>query len=248
MARRKGRYRKKRVLKKSNLEGLIVSIMFTLFLISVILILLKEAVVKIASFFIQLDTLGWTFTFVFCMFLFGLYFLAKQREKKFKELKQQERELKLIQNRIEQSERIKAKSQLESIKEMHHFEFEHFMKEVFELLGYKAKLTPKTGDGGKDILLHKNKELVLVECKRFNKTKVTRPDIQKFHSAIIDMDAARGYFVTTGTFTKQAIDYALNKSIELINGEELIELLQKATIETSNNIYMGKEVSEQTQR
>ncbi|MBM7620176.1 restriction system protein [Bacillus tianshenii] len=248
MAKRKGRYRKKRISKKSNLEELIVSFMFSLFLLGVILILLKEAVVKIASFFVQLDILGWTITFVFCAFLFGLYFLAKQREKKFKEFKQQARELKLIEYRVKQTERIKAKSQLESIKEMHHFEFEYFMKEVFELLGYKANLTPKTGDGGKDILLHKNKELILVECKRFNKTKVTRPDIQKFHSAIIDMEAKRGYFVTTGAFTKQAIEYALNKSIELINGEELIRLLQKATIDIPNKMNIGEEINEQTKR
>ncbi|OXT17198.1 hypothetical protein B9K06_12630 [Bacillus sp. OG2] len=107
------------------------------------------------------------------------------------------------------------------------FEFEWFIKEMFELLGYHATVTKKTNDGGKDIILRKNDQRSLVECKRYNTPKVTRPDIQKFHSAIIDYKATKGYFVTTGDFTKPAIEYCKDKKIELISGKELVILLEE---------------------
>nr|WP_318506109.1 restriction endonuclease [Bacillus sp. T3] len=76
--------------------------------------------------------------------------------------------------------------------------------------------------------MKKGSDTLLVECKRYNSQKVTRPEIQKFHSAIIDMKAKKGFFVTTGEFTKTAIEYSNDKHIELINGNSLLSLLQMA--------------------
>ncbi|WP_085522699.1 restriction endonuclease [Tuberibacillus sp. Marseille-P3662] len=49
----------------------------------------------------------------------------------------------------------------------------------------------------------------MVECKRNNVQKVTRPQIQQFHSAIIDSKAKEGFFVTTNDFTSKAYSYVL---------------------------------------
>jgi restriction endonuclease Mrr len=56
---------------------------------------------------------------------------------------------------------------------------------------------------------------------------VTRPDVQKFHSAIIDMNAIEGYFVTTGQFTKPATEYVTNKPIHLIDLPKLLDLIDE---------------------
>jgi restriction endonuclease Mrr len=56
---------------------------------------------------------------------------------------------------------------------------------------------------------------------------VTRPDVQKFHSAIIDMNAIEGYFVTTGQFTKPAIEYVKDKPIHLIDLPKLLDLIEE---------------------
>lgn len=102
------------------------------------------------------------------------------------------------------------------------YDFEHHVADVFRTQGYAAQVTPKSKDGGKDIILRKGKVVRLVECKRYNTTKVTRPHIQKFHSAIIDTRADGGYFVTNGSFTKSAVEYAKGKNIILIDGSNLV--------------------------
>lgn len=57
--------------------------------------------------------------------------------------------------------------------------------------------------------------------------KVERPEIQKFHSAIIDGQADMGFFITTAEFSDPAIEYSADKSIELWNGEKLIQEIQE---------------------
>lgn len=118
---------------------------------------------------------------------------------------------------------------MDELREMNPFEFEHYVADLFRLKGYVATVTKKSGDGGKDIILTKDNTNALVECKRFNKPKVTRPDIQKFHSALIDYNANDGFFITTGYFTKPAEEYAKDKNIHLINGEALLNIIEEVT-------------------
>jgi len=67
-----------------------------------------------------------------------------------------------------------------------------------------------------------------VECKRHNeKNKIGRPEIQKFHSAILDMNAKEGYFVTSSYFTSTAVEYCLDKPIRLIDLPRLLELMDE---------------------
>lgn len=68
--------------------------------------------------------------------------------------------------------------------------------------------------------MYRGNSFTVAECKRYGKTKAGRPDIQKFHSAIIDCNAEVGYFITTGEFTKQALAYVVDKPIVLIDGQK----------------------------
>lgn len=148
--------------------------------------------------------------------LLGVYLLRRyiNRRKAIKEL--EERKIYLNRQR-----------NLNDLKQMDWFDFESFICDIFILLGYDAYTTNRTNDGGKDIIIHKGDFYGIAECKRYDKSKITRPDIQKFHSAIIDSNAEKGYFITTGEFTKPAIQYVLDKPIVLINGEKIVMLLEK---------------------
>ncbi|MBP3962610.1 restriction endonuclease [Paenibacillus lignilyticus] len=44
------------------------------------------------------------------------------------------------------------------------------------------------------------------------------------HSQMIKQKAAGGYVVTTSSFTQNAVDYAKGLNIELIGGQNLVEL------------------------
>ncbi|MCU5376176.1 restriction endonuclease [Bacillus cereus] len=105
-------------------------------------------------------------------------------------------------------------------------EFEYFVADFFRSLGYKVQVTSGSNDGGKDIILHKGNEMKFVEVKRYTKSSIGRPFIQKLHSAIVDADAVGGYFVTLSHFNKNARIYAANKNIELIDGDSLINMMK----------------------
>ncbi|MCM3412670.1 restriction endonuclease [Metabacillus litoralis] len=224
-------YRRKRAFR---IDGIVFLVILTLGIVVGVYQLLKQLILKYVTFFSHLNLMGWLYTILFCAFLVFSYHLANVRERKIKELKKIEEEKRREQLRKKQIERMTEKSKLEELKNMDFFDFERFIKELYELLGYQGKLTPKSGDGGKDIILKHGAQTILVECKRYNSKKVSRPEIQKFHSALIDMNAHKGIFVTTSDFSKYAIEYVSNKPIELVNGEELINLLKIVTSDKTN--------------
>ena len=47
------------------------------------------------------------------------------------------------------------------------WQFEEEVAKVFEKNGYKAEVTKKTGDGGVDIVLYKDKKKYIVQCKHY---------------------------------------------------------------------------------
>jgi Restriction endonuclease len=81
---------------------------------------------------------------------------------------------------------------LEELRELTPQGFEDQIAQMFRRLGYEVEQTPYTNDRGRDGLLRKGGELFLYECKRYGDRSASgRPDLQKFHSAIIT-DGAKG--------------------------------------------------------
>ena len=106
--------------------------------------------------------------------------------------------------------------------------FEGLCSELFESLGYAAKQTPPTNDGGYDILLSRGAEKTIVECKCYSiEHRVGRPSIQKLVGANNIVLANKMLFITTSDFSVAAISYAEEVGVELINGNKLMELLDK---------------------
>jgi hypothetical protein len=57
--------------------------------------------------------------------------------------------------------------------------------------------------------------LVVVSCKDYTKSKVDLNDITEFASTLRDIRANKGVLITSGVFTKGAMDYAKNQGIEI---------------------------------
>jgi len=92
-----------------------------------------------------------------------------------------------------------------------------------------------TQDKGRDILIRSPEGLIVVECKHHPKGSIGRPVVQKLHSAVIASKAVKGMLVTTGRFTKEAIEYARDISkegivIEMIDRPILIDMASRAKI------------------
>ena len=125
---------------------------------------------------------------------------------------------------------------MNDIYEMSAFQFEDFMAHIFEKMGYSFQQTPKTNDSGRDAIMKLNKKKYLLECKRYAAENSSgRPDIQKFHSAIISDKAEGGFFVTTGKFTDNAVSYAVDKNITLIDRSELQKFIGSAFTRVGGN-------------
>ena len=69
---------------------------------------------------------------------------------------------------------------------------------------------------------------VVIQCKRYNTSKVTEPDINAFLGAMLKFQADYGVFITNNLFTEQArIAATVGKPITLIDGSELVNLVIK---------------------
>lgn len=107
-------------------------------------------------------------------------------------------------------------------------DFEIFCAELFKKMGYKAEVTPKTNDGGYDIVLNKDFEKSIVECKCYSQNhSIGRPMIQKLVGANQEVKADNMKFITTSKFSKEAVLFANETNVELIDGTKLVELISK---------------------
>ena len=118
--------------------------------------------------------------------------------------------------------------------------FERLTLELLLAMGYggsseeAGKVLGKSHDGGVDGVI-KQDELglsrIYIQAKRFDENKgsnVGAPEIQKFYSALVDHKASGGVFITTSSFTPEAVKAAerkLDKRIVLIDGKELVRLM-----------------------
>ena len=86
----------------------------------------------------------------------------------------------------------------------------------------------ESGDGGIDGIISLDRlglEKVYVQAKRWQ-DNVGRPDLQAFYGALAGQKVKKGVFITTSTYTSQAVDFA--KSVEgivLIDGPRLTNLM-----------------------
>jgi restriction system protein len=108
------------------------------------------------------------------------------------------------------------------------YQFEHFMAHLLKCMGYFARVTQASGEGGVDIIAHRDElgfepPIIKVQCKQ-TLTTIGRPDVQQLHGAI--EPGEHGLFVTLGSFSPDARTFERTKpNLRLIDGETLIELI-----------------------
>lgn len=119
----------------------------------------------------------------------------------------------------------------EKIKRMSPREFEFFVGEIFEKLGYSVKTTKATRDGGKDIIATKSDPIpytLIVECKHWGeKHKVDVSVVRSVYGVQTAMQANQSIVVTFSRFTKDARDFAEERKtlMTLWDIDDLIKLI-----------------------
>ena len=115
--------------------------------------------------------------------------------------------------------------------------FERLIVELLVAMGYggshddAARQLGKSGDGGIDGIIDEDRlglDRIYVQAKRYGTGSVVgRPEVQGFVGSLVGLGASKGVFVTTSTFSKQALDYVkgLQQRVILIDGARLTELM-----------------------
>ena len=105
-------------------------------------------------------------------------------------------------------------------------QFEQYLKNLFEKLGYLVEVTKSTGDQGADLILTKNNEKTVVQAK-FYSSSVGNKAVQEVVAALKFYNADKGMVVTNSYYTKSAIELAEANGIELWNKEVLENMILK---------------------
>ncbi|HAS6144990.1 TPA: hypothetical protein I7118_22415 [Vibrio vulnificus] len=107
-------------------------------------------------------------------------------------------------------------------------EFESYIGEFFKQQGYDVKQAfSQKPDGGVDIWMRKDGQLTLVQCKHWKARKVGIQILREMYAVMIEHNASKMIVVTSGDFTSEAIKYALDKRLWLINGGELVHMIEQ---------------------
>jgi len=141
--------------------------------------------------------------------------------------------------------------------------FERLVVELLVKMGYGGSITDagkaigRSGDEGIDGTIKEDKlglDIIYIQAKRWQQGNIVgRPEIHKFVGALAGQGAKKGVFITTSSFTKDALDYVPRNEtkIVLIDGVQLAQLMidynlgvtlqQSYEIKRLDNDYFGDE-------
>jgi restriction system protein len=120
---------------------------------------------------------------------------------------------------------------------LHFTFFEKLVVELVVKMGYGGSIKDagravgRSGDEGIDGTIKEDKlglDIIYIQAKRWQPgNTIGRPEIQKFVGALAGQGARKGIFITTSSFTRDAIEFVqrVDTKIILIDGEQLADLM-----------------------
>lgn len=107
-------------------------------------------------------------------------------------------------------------------------EFEEFTADLLRTMGYQARVTPYSQDGGIDVIAHKDAlgiepPIIKVQCKHTTVTR-GRPDVQQLIGTLSQNEA--GLYVTLGVFSADAVALERERqNLRLFSGANVTSLV-----------------------
>jgi restriction system protein len=113
-------------------------------------------------------------------------------------------------------------------------DFEHLIREIFEkefsAVGGEVKVTQASRDRGVDAVVFDPDPIrggkIVIQAKRYAFT-VDVSAVRDLYGTILNEGAGKGILVTTSDYGPEAYEFAQGKPITLLNGSNLLHLLQK---------------------
>jgi|APLak6261699311_1056244.scaffolds.fasta_scaffold00073_69 restriction system protein len=128
----------------------------------------------------------------------------------------------------QRKELLDKQTGLNSIRSMSWLDFELLVGEAYRRQGYKVKENGGGGaDGGIDLILTKNSQTYLVQCKHWKTTSINVSLVRELYGIMAAEYASACIFVTSGDYTADARRFAKGRPVTLVNGEELLKLVDE---------------------
>lgn len=113
-------------------------------------------------------------------------------------------------------------------------DFEHLVRELFEAefasRGGEVKITQASRDGGVDAVAFDPDPItggkIIIQAKRYTRT-VGVSAVRDLYGTVMNEGASRGILVTTADYGPDAYSFANGKPLALMNGANLLHLMQK---------------------
>jgi restriction system protein len=113
-------------------------------------------------------------------------------------------------------------------------DFEHLVRELFEkefsVNGGEVKITQASKDGGVDAIAFDPDPIrggkIVIQAKRYTNT-VSVSAVRDLYGTTMNEGATKGILVTTADYGPDAYEFAKGKPITLLNGSNLLHLLEK---------------------
>ncbi|MNR05728.1 Mrr restriction system protein [compost metagenome] len=113
-------------------------------------------------------------------------------------------------------------------------DFEHLVRELFEQefrsRGGEVKVTRSSSDGGVDAVAFDPDPIsggkIVIQAKRYTRT-VGVAAVRDLYGTVMNEGASKGILVTTADYGPDAYQFANGKPLTLLNGANLLHLLDK---------------------
>ncbi len=111
---------------------------------------------------------------------------------------------------------------------IHWEKFEHLVADAYRRNGYRVVTRGKSGaDGGIDFRAIRRGKHYIVQCKRWSK-RVGVPVVREMAGLLATERRVSGVIIVTNNeFTREAVAFADGKSIELVNGTQLQQMMRR---------------------
>lgn len=128
-------------------------------------------------------------------------------------------------------------------------DFEHLIRELFEkefsANGSEVRVTQASRDGGVDAVIHDPDPIrggtIVIQAKRYTNT-VGVSAVRDLYGTVQHEGALKGILITTSNYGSDAYDFAKGKPLTLMNGGNLIHLLERHGRKARINLAEAKQI------
>jgi restriction system protein len=111
--------------------------------------------------------------------------------------------------------------------------FEALVEALFAQAGFETKSQSHGADEGIDIWLYSHSNpgspVSIVQCKHWQGKKVGVDKVRELRGVMAAKNVSRGQFATTSTFTDEAVAFAKDNGVNLLDVQGLLALIAKRT-------------------